>query len=60
MELFDVAAETIEGVQVIKVLVSGGLEKPYYIRKLGMSPAGCYMISPERFHRMSCVPPSPL
>ena len=42
MGLFDICTEMIEGVNVVKVLVSSGLEKPYYIRKLGMSPAGCY------------------
>ncbi len=40
--LFDIVTEVIEGVQVIKVLVSSGLENPYYIKSQGMSPSGCY------------------
>lgn len=41
--LFDITTETVENVEVVKVIVSSGLEKPYYIKKCGMSPAGCYM-----------------
>lgn len=41
--LFDICIEQIEGIAVIKVIVSSGLEKPYYIRGKGMSPSGCYM-----------------
>lgn len=40
--LFDIVTETIENVPVIKILVSSGLEKPYYIKCHGMSPNGCY------------------
>lgn len=40
--LFDVVTEVVEGVSVIKILVSSGLEKPYYIKSQGMSPNGCY------------------
>lgn len=40
--LFDIVTEVVEGVSVIKVLVSSGLEKPYYIKSQGMSPSGCY------------------
>ncbi len=28
---------------MIKVLVSSGLEKPYYIKSKGMFPSGCYI-----------------
>lgn len=31
------------GVPVIKILISSGLEKPYYIKKSGMSPSGCFI-----------------
>lgn len=41
--LFDITTEMIEGTTVIKILISSGLEKPYYIKKQGMSPNGCYM-----------------
>ena len=40
--LFDIVTEVIEGVSVIKILVSSGLEKPYYIKSQGMSPSGCF------------------
>ena len=41
--LFDIVTEYIEGIPVIKVIVSSGLEKPYYIKSQGMSPNGCYI-----------------
>ena len=41
--LLDIATETIDDTAVIKVIVSSGLEKPYYIKAKGMSPNGCYM-----------------
>lgn len=40
--LFDVVTDVVEGVSVTKVLISSGLEKPYYIKKKGMSPGGCF------------------
>ena len=41
--LFDIVTENIEGVDVIKIIISSGLEKPYYIKSKGMAPGGCYM-----------------
>lgn len=41
--LFDIITENIENIPVIKIIVSSGLEKPYYIKNKGMSPNGCYM-----------------
>ena len=41
--LFDIITEDIENVAVTKIIVSSGLEKPYYIKNKGMSPNGCYM-----------------
>ncbi|MEG2245052.1 MAG: putative DNA binding domain-containing protein, partial [Erysipelotrichaceae bacterium] len=41
--LFDIHVEEIDSVQVIKVTFSNGVEKPYYIKKYGMSPNGCYI-----------------
>ena len=40
--LFDIVTEVVENATVIKILVSSGLEKPYYIKSQGMSPSGCY------------------
>lgn len=41
--LFDVYSEEIENKTIIHIVISSGTEKPYYIKTLGMSPAGCYM-----------------
>ena len=41
--LFDIVTENIEGMPVTKIIVSSGLEKPYYIKSKGMSPNGCFM-----------------
>lgn len=43
MGLFDVLVENIQGVQVIKIFVASGSEKPYYKTTYGLSPKGCYM-----------------
>ncbi len=41
--LFDVIVETIDDKEVIKVVISSGTEKPYYLRKKGRTPEGCYV-----------------
>ena len=41
--LFDVIIETIKDIEIIKVIVASGPEKPYYIKKLGMSVKGCFI-----------------
>lgn len=43
MGLFDIVSDTVDNVPVIKILISSGLEKPYYIKKQGMSPSGCFI-----------------
>ena len=43
MGLFDVTAEEIGGMKVIKVFFAGGSEKPYYLKKFGMTPKGCFI-----------------
>ena len=35
--------ETIDDKEVIKVVISSGTEKPYYLRKKGRTPEGCYV-----------------
>jgi ATP-dependent DNA helicase RecG len=42
MGLFDVVAEKKEGKEIIKIILASGSEKPYYIKKFGMSEKGCY------------------
>ena len=41
--LFDVIVETVDNKDVIKVVISSGTEKPYYLRKKGRTPEGCYV-----------------
>ncbi len=41
--IFDVIAEQHDGKDVIKITVASGPEKPYYLRKLGMSERGCFI-----------------
>ena len=41
--LFDVTVETLDGKDVIKIVISSGTEKPYYLRKKGRTPEGCYI-----------------
>jgi len=41
--LFGSEIKEKDGKKYIIITVAGGLEKPYYVRKYGMSPSGCYM-----------------
>ena len=40
--LFDIYVERRENKRVVKVIVSAGSERPYYLAKYGMIPKGCY------------------
>lgn len=40
--LFDIATEFHDGKIVIKIIVSSGAERPYYLKEYGMSPKGCF------------------
>lgn len=41
--LFDVVSEERDGKNIIKIVVASGVEKPYYVRKYGMSEKGCFI-----------------
>jgi predicted HTH transcriptional regulator len=41
--LFDVFPQSIDGKIVIKITLAGGPEKPYHLKKMGMSEKGCYI-----------------
>ena len=41
--LFDVIHDVREGKDIIKIIVASGSEKPYYLRKFGMSEKGCFI-----------------
>ena len=43
MGLFDIIEEEINDKDVIKIIVASGPEKPYYLKKQGMSEKGCYI-----------------
>ncbi len=43
MGLFDVITVNMDSKDVIKIIISSGPEKPYYIKKYGMSPNGCLL-----------------
>lgn len=43
MGLFDVVAEVREGKTLIKIIVAGGSEKPYFKKKYGMTEKGCFI-----------------
>lgn len=51
--LFDVVVETIDNTDVIKVIISSGTEKPYYLRKKGRTPEGCYIRVESSKERMT-------
>lgn len=41
--LYDVYAEEHDGKTIIHVVVTRGTEKPYYLKRYGQSPAGCFI-----------------
>ena len=41
--LFDVVVEKFDEKDIIKLIISSGTEKPYYLKKKGMCPEGCYI-----------------
>lgn len=43
MGLFDLVIEKREEKEVIKLIVAGGYEKPYYIKKYGLSEKGAFI-----------------
>lgn len=43
MGLFDVAVEKTENQNVIKIILAAGPEKPYYVKKFGMTVKGCFI-----------------
>src|SRR3990167_5168310 len=43
MGLFDVLLEQRDGKNIVRITIAGGLEKPYYMKKYGMTPKGCFL-----------------
>lgn len=51
--LFDIRIEEVQDKQVVKAIISSGTEKPYYIKKNGMSPKGCFIRLGNSTHPMT-------
>ena len=43
MGLFDLVIEQQESKEIIKIIVAGGYEKPYYVKKYGLSVKGAFI-----------------
>lgn len=43
--LVDIGVETVAGKNILHLSISEGLEKPYYIKRYGMSEKGCFIRS---------------
>lgn len=43
MGLFDIVLEKKEDKNVLKIIVAGGYEKPYYVKKYGLSEKGVFI-----------------
>ncbi|RLD41387.1 MAG: transcriptional regulator, partial [Bacteroidetes bacterium] len=41
--LFEVINEVHDGKDIIKIIIASGSEKPYYLRKQGMTERGCFL-----------------
>ncbi|MBQ7192531.1 MAG: ATP-binding protein [Paludibacteraceae bacterium] len=51
MGLFEVTTERIDGIQVIRVFIASGTEKPYYKTRYGLSEKGCFILWVRRLNR---------
>ncbi len=57
---FDVATQEIQGKVIVHIIVTRGTEKPYYLKRYGLSPAGAYVrvgtgtqqLTPEMIDRL--------
>jgi predicted HTH transcriptional regulator len=43
MGLFDIIHEDHDGKDIVRITIAGGLEKPYYLKKYGMTEKGCFI-----------------
>lgn len=41
--LFDVIVNEIDGNKYVQIIIAKGMEKPYYIKGMGMTPDSCFM-----------------
>jgi len=50
--LFDIVVEKKDNRNIIKIIVASGTEKPYYLKKQGMSSRGCFIHKGSASERM--------
>ena len=43
MGLFDIVHEKRDDRDILKIIIAGGLEKPYFLKKFGMTTKGCFL-----------------
>ena len=43
MGLFEILHERVDGKDILRIILAGGLEKPYYLKKYGMTEKGCFL-----------------
>ena len=51
--LYDIVTENKDGKNIVKVIVSSGPEKPYYLKERGMTPKGCFFRNGSRVENMT-------
>lgn len=51
--LFDIVLEKADGKNIIKLIISSGTEKPYYLKEKGMTSEGCFIRNGSRIEQMT-------
>lgn len=51
--LFDLFVEEYDDKKIIHIKVAGGIEKPYYLKKKGMTPEGCFIRTGNSVEKMT-------
>lgn len=51
--LFDIVLEKTEGKNIVKLIISSGTEKPYYLKEKGMTSEGCFIRNGSRIEQMT-------
>ena len=51
--LFEILTEKKDDKEIVHVIISGGIEKPFYLKKEGMTPDGCFVRVGSSVHSMT-------
>ncbi len=51
--LFDIVLENVNGKSIVKLIISSGTEKPYYLKEKGMTSEGCFIRNGSRIEQMT-------